>query len=127
MKRALSSVLVALALTACASTGEPGAPRASRNVLTQEEIARVNASTAFDAIRQLRPEFLRTRGGGSIQNPGQEYAVVYINGVRAGDLNALNSVRASDVQEVRYMSASEATTRYGTGHAGGVIEIRTRS
>lgn len=32
-----------------------------------------------------------------------------------------------DVQEDRHISASDATTRYGTGHTGGAIEIRIRS
>jgi GDP-D-mannose dehydratase len=127
MKRVLSGLLLVITLTACASTGEPRAPRASRNVLTYEEISRSNASTAFEAIRQLRPEYLRTRGAQSVQNPSAEYAVVYVNGVRAGDLGMLHSIRATDIQEVRYMNASEATTRYGTGHAGGVIEVRTRT
>jgi hypothetical protein len=41
-------------------------------------------------------------------------------------LATLQQIRAIDVQEIRYLSATEATTPYGTGHVGGVIEVTTR-
>jgi hypothetical protein len=53
--------------------------------------------------------------------------VIYVNGMRAGPLEALRSISAVDVQEIRYISAADATTRWGTGHSGGVIEVRIRS
>jgi hypothetical protein len=49
--------------------------------------------------------------------------VVFLDGVRAGDLQALERFRVEDVEELRYHSARDATTRWGTGYSGGVIEV----
>lgn len=127
MNRILVALTLGAMLSGCAASGTGSGARGPRNVLSHEEIATINVATAYDAVQQLRPEYLRTRGTISVQSPNPEYAVVYINGVRAGGLDALQRIRASDVQDMRYLSASEATTRYGTGHAGGVIEVRTRT
>jgi hypothetical protein len=38
----------------------------------------------------------------------------------------LRNVRVTDIREIRHLSSPEATTRYGTGHAGGVIHVLLR-
>jgi hypothetical protein len=43
-----------------------------------------------------------------------------------GDLSFLRSIRTNQVEEIRHMSGSDATTRYGTGYGGGTIEVRSR-
>ena len=48
-------------LLACASAGARNA-----NVITAPELSRSKAPTAYDAIRQIRPEMLRTRDPGAI-------------------------------------------------------------
>ena len=42
-----------------------------------------------------------------------------------GGVEELRSIRAEHVVEIRYMSASEATTRFGTGYTGGLILVTT--
>lgn len=121
---ALPSPFLAVLLAACASAG--GATSGSRDVLAASEIASANVTTAYEAVRQLRPEFLRSRGVQSIRSGTPEQPVVYVNGIRAGGLEALQRIMAMDVQLVRHVDARDATTRYGTGHAGGVIEITTK-
>lgn len=120
---ALPGMLVAVLVAACASTGGTGG---SRDVLEASEITAANVTTAYEAVRQLRPEFLRSRGVQSIRSGSPEEPVVYVNGVRAGGLAALQRIMAMDVQLVRHVDARDATTRYGTGHAGGVIEVTTK-
>lgn len=117
----LSIVLVSFA--ACASGS--GGPRRVRDYISPEEIAAVQAATAFEVVQQLRPEFLRTRG--SVSASGSEaVAVVYIDGVRAGSLQELRRVPREALQDVRYINAADATTRYGTGHGGGAIMVATK-
>jgi hypothetical protein len=43
--------------------------------------------------------------------------------VRHGDIQSLRSILIEEIAEVRFISASDATTRWGTGHAGGVIQV----
>jgi hypothetical protein len=112
---------------ACASSGPRSGSSAQREILTAEEIAAANVGTAFEAVRQLRPEFLRSRGTMSMRDPSGEYAVVYVNGMRMGGPEQLNTIRAGDVASIRFVSASDATTRWCTGHAGGAIEVIVKS
>ncbi len=118
------SLLVAVAGCSTASSGSRSLQ--ARNVITAEEVQELNVSSAYEAIQHLRPHFLQTRGQASIQDPSAGVPVVYVNGVRYGSPGTLQGIRAVDVEEIRYLSASDATTRYGTGHVGGVIEVRTR-
>jgi hypothetical protein len=118
-------LVIALVAAACASSG--GAARGDRDVITLEQIQSVSASTAMDVIQRLRPEFVRGRGRSSVQDPTAQFPVVYVDGVRTGGLEALRSISAIDVREIRYVNSTDATTRYGTGHTGGVIEVRIRS
>lgn len=125
MRRTPCLVLLAFLVAACASSGS-GRSLGSRNVITESEIASVNVGTIYEVVQQLRPHFLQGRGQSSIQDPGSSAPVVYVNGVRYGSPDVLRSLRSMDVREIRYLSASDATTRYGTGHVGGVIEVTTR-
>jgi hypothetical protein len=122
--RTIAVLLLVLAAAACASTGTT----TSRNsdVITADEIQTASVSTAYEAVQRLRPTFLRGRGQSSISNPGSDLPVVYVNGLRSGGVDQLHTIPAQDVQTIRFISASDATTRYGTGHTGGVIEVTTR-
>jgi hypothetical protein len=82
---------------------------------------------AYEVVQRLRPGWLRTRGRISIQYPTAQNPVVYVDNIRFGSPNSLRQVSVDAIEEIRYMGASEATTRFGTGHAGGVILVRTRS
>jgi outer membrane cobalamin receptor len=122
--RPLILLFIACTLAACASSGTR--PTRSGDVITAEEIEGASVSTAYDAVARLRPAFLRGRGQSSIQNPGSDLPIVYVNGLRSGPIDYLRNIPAQDVQEIRFVSATDATTRYGTGHTGGVIEVITR-
>jgi hypothetical protein len=114
-----------LLLGACGSSGTQG--RGSRDVLTAEEISRASGMTAYDVVQQLRPQFLRIRTGRSVQGSGQIEPVIYVDNIRSGGLAALRDIRAESVEEIRYIGASDATTRFGTGHMAGAILVRLRT
>jgi hypothetical protein len=126
MTRYLATLLVAVFAAGCATSPDGAPARGSRSVLTEEELARSNAVNLFEAVQSLRPEWLRTRGLMTPNNPNPEPAMVYVNGVRSGTIDALRGLRLHDAVELRFLSPSDATTRYGTGHTGGAIEVRTR-
>ena len=51
--------------------------------------------------------------------PESTIPVVYVNDVQFGPLDALYNMHVNDVMHVSYLSPADATTRFGTGHAGG--------
>jgi len=115
-------------LGACQSAaGGGGRAPSSQSSITEEELNSLPAFTVFQAIQRLRPTWLHGRvttvRGASSQ---RYYAQVFVDGMHRGDLDVLNGMDVREVQEIRYHSASDATTRFGTGYPGGVIEIVTK-
>ncbi len=126
LRRMLGPVLAGLAIAACASAPSQGTrPKGARDTITRQEILDANVQDAYEAVRRLRPQMLTTHGSVSIRSPGADQPIVYVDGVRMGGLDALSSIRAEQVMEIRWISPSDATTRYGTDHTGGVIEVIT--
>ncbi|MEJ2678380.1 MAG: hypothetical protein P8174_04790 [Gemmatimonadota bacterium] len=128
MRRLAFPLFVVVVLGACASSGSaPGgndtpAVHHSRNVITFQEIQELKgARTAYDVVQRLRPYFLQNRGPASMNRPSG--VVVMVNGIPRGGPDVLRSINVAQVQEIRHLSASEATTKYGTGMTGGVIEV----
>ncbi|MDQ6828696.1 MAG: hypothetical protein M3081_07500 [Gemmatimonadota bacterium] len=113
-----------LCLSACVASRAPS--RANAEVITREQIEHADAATALDAIQRLRPSFLRYRGNATTSSPRGVAPVVYFGEDRLGSLTELGSIDIVHVEEIRYISAIDATTRWGTGHTGGVILIVTR-
>ena len=118
----LSLLAVVVLGGACASSGQPdqSRPRRNRNLITAEELSELSVSTCYEAVRRLRPAWLQARGRSPLP-------VVFRNNARwGGDPRSLESIRINSVSEIRFLSASDATTRYGTGFTGGVILVVTR-
>jgi hypothetical protein len=65
-----------------------------RNVITREEIREraPDLLSAYEVIQRLRPQFLRTRQAGSIQNSAPVAIKVYVNGTLRGGVLALRDV-----------------------------------
>jgi len=122
MARRKGGLLLLVTLVGCGTTS--GSARGPANLLTRAEIETSSATTAFELIRELRPQFLRSRGVLSIEDPSAGYALVYMDNTFRGDLEALRTILVVDIDEVRYISSADATTRWGTGHAGGVIHVQ---
>jgi len=126
----MRSFLLALAISlmaaaACASTGDGQGTRRDSNVITQDELTPHHEISAFQAIRRLRPNWLQVRGATRLSGAQRASIQVHVDGMHRGSVEELRSIRAEYVVEIRYMSASEATTRYGTGYTGGLILVTT--
>ncbi len=99
--------------------------RRSRNLITAEEIAKASAADAYDLIRELRPAWFSSRGVVS----GDAYAggiVIYLDGIKQNSVDDLKAIAVERIKEARFYSASDATTRFGTGHPSGAIEITSK-
>lgn len=123
------SLFAAGLLCACAST--QGGAGTDRNVIYGDEIAPIQAlvSTAFDVVLRLRSEFLRGRGPTSATRRSATEAPVYSvfrDGVELGTgSDALRIIPATELLEIRYYTPAMATTKFGSRHTGGVIEVKT--
>ena len=128
-RRVLAAATIALA--ACASGGGATVAQQNPNVISLEEIDASAASNAYEVIQRLRPNFLRTRGAVH-GTPGAANAmemvdlVVYLNENRLGGRDQLRQISATDIREIRYFNSSEATTKWGTGHSAGAIQVVSR-
>jgi hypothetical protein len=123
------SLLFLPLVVACASGGGAGAGTSSSpNLLTAEDLAGVVDLTTLDAIRRLRPNWLRSRAAMSPATfePGGDMPAVRLDGVISSGLEQLQDLPARDVQEITFLSAADATTLYGTGYVNGIIQVRTR-
>src|SRR5690242_21748613 len=123
-------------LPACASSGAAGAHRTrhgSADVITAEEIAaKPEFTSAYDAVEMLRPQFLRSRGQTSLDASSstpmtQPLPAVFLDNQQYGTVESLRQIPIIDVQEIRYISAADATTRFGTGFPNGVIQVVRRT
>ncbi len=126
--RRLALVAAAVSLTAgCASAG--GSPArstgGSRNVIVAAELEGGGFDNLRDAVRRLRPAWLRPRGSTGTTIPGE--LPVYMDNVRAGDMERLTSIPVELVKEVRFLDPREATFRWGTGHTRGAIEVISKA
>jgi hypothetical protein len=108
------------------------ATRGGNNVITRQEIEGTSGSNAYEIIQRLRPIFLSKRGAvRSAPTNGTNAVeavdlVVYLNNNRLGGSDQLKSISQSDIGEIRYYSASDATTKWGLGHTAGAIQVISR-
>jgi hypothetical protein len=51
---------------------------------------------------------------------------VFVDGSPYGDMESLRGFRVENIQEMRYVNATDATIRYGGMYQGGVILITTK-
>ena len=119
--RLVSSVLLLL-LLGCASSG--GSRSASSSgALTQADLLESNEPYLYAAIERLRPRWLRVRGQDALGRT--IVAQVFIDGSPRGELSILRRMEVVGVTDVRFLSAPDAATLYGTrAGIGGVILVR---
>ena len=121
----MATCVVALA-AGCASRA--AAPHGEPDLLTAEQLAGYRHQNAYDAIRQLRPQWLRSaRGQSSIveSTSSQRGLRVYVDGILFGRAPDLRSLEVRAIREVRFLDAPKATLQYGTNHAEGALVITT--
>jgi hypothetical protein len=115
------------AATATAPARVTRPPRGSSSLITSAEIeaAAPDILNAYQLVERLRPMMMRPRNltAGNVGDGNVFGVVAYVEEVRLGDLESLGSVMRATVREIRYIGATDATTRWGTGHSNGVIQV----
>ena len=109
-------------LIACASAGAHHA-----NVITAPELSRSKAPTAYDAVRQIRPEMLRTRDPGAMVYFKARQPLVAVDNTLIGGVEVLRTLPTGKVARIEYVNSTVAAKRYGTEFRDGVMLIETRA
>jgi hypothetical protein len=122
-------VVISLALAACATTTPnldghliPGI--GGRDVLFAADLIRAHATTVYDAILEVRPDFFDRRAlldRGERQQPLH----VYVDGADMGDIEALRTLPLGPVTSVRYVAAGDAEFHWLYGISGAAIVVTT--
>jgi hypothetical protein len=104
--------------------------RRPSDVLTAADLSAVRSlasATAYEAVVQLRPGFLRPRDvrTGAILT-GELAPAVFVGGMFAGGPEVLRGITVSAVAEMLYVRSFEAMLRYGPNYGAGVILVRLK-
>lgn len=120
-------ILVALGGTGCAAASSSTRPVASagRDVITAAEIVAARVTDVYQAVSQLRPEFLRKRRATAMASYNTPQVVVYLDGMEYGYAESLRQMPLHMVRQIRYLSPTEANLRYGRHHPAGAINVIT--
>ena len=133
MRFQLWSLLLVLVLAGCGAAGTASGGGSS-NLITSELLREADAEglNVYQIIQRNRPRWLRAgRGDTTFGNvaggaASSDFARVVLDGVPYGDISDLRNLDTASVESIEFMSASDATTRLGTGYVGGAILVQTR-
>lgn len=102
-------------------------PRRTDDIISAAELAKSPARNVYDAIAQLRPQWLtgaRLRSPTEQEQAGEEGVLkVYLGGAHYGSLESLRTFSTSGVAEIRFYNVRDATSRFGTGHPAGAVDV----
>ena len=99
--------------------------RRNPNVITTAELRQAEGLTAFQAIQQMRPQWLRGRRVSSVFG-GLILPKVVVDETQYREIADLRSMIVSAIAEIRFIGAADATTRFGTGYPAGAILVSLR-
>jgi len=134
------AALGALAIGGCRPV--PGATHATpplagrETVITEAEIAKMGARTAWDVVRLRAPRLTAGQdasgrvSGVRIQEPrsvmADETPLLVVDGAQVGDITYLTEIEAADVHSIRILDGEVATQLYGIQAASGAIVVETK-
>lgn len=125
--------IISISLSACVSAHSATSTESmslkatsARNVLTAAEIVASKVTDVYQAVTQLRPDFLRRRSNSFTMTPSRPSALsVYLDELPFGNVESLRSVPLERVRIIRYLSPFEAELRWGGSHPAGAILVTT--
>ena len=130
--RRCASLVLALVVSACVSSSTPeGFAAAARarggnsRLIVRAQLDELYGYSAYEAVETLNRRWLQPQRGSSLAS-GQSFARVMIDGNVRREINDLARMSTDNIETMRYLSAPDATTKYGTGYPGGVIEVTLR-
>ncbi len=118
------AVVAALAGALACGPSAANAPEYRADRISEVELERTSATTAYEAVQRLRPDWLKKRGRGSFSR--SEPIQVYVDDHHAGTLGALGQLPIGHVRSMQFLDGILATQRFGTNHGAGAILVFSR-
>jgi len=120
MRHRLMLSLAAIMLCACGPLKAGQQPQVNRYVITEEEMRARHIVNAADAVRLLRPSWVRQQAQTTF---GVEDPVRIYYDPSIGGLSGLHKLPPGYTAAVYYYPPIEAQTRFGLNHTNGAIVI----
>ena len=134
-----AALVLALVLSACVSSAEnplgdrfevfSAESRGNSRLIVRAQLAELPGETAWEAVERLNRRWLRSQRGASFtpdRGVVYNYPKVVVDGISRNELEELRRISTESIENMRFISAADATTKYGTGFMGGAIEVTTR-
>ena len=128
MRRSITLVVAGLLASqpACSRPPKSIAPTPV-NVITREDIERIHAATALDAVSRYRNDVLVARPPSSIYLNQQRHPAVFQDAQFFGQVDELRNISADGIGEIRFYNGPDAVRLFGAQYSGGVIQIVSRT
>lgn len=121
---------IALAFLVAAAAAGCGHPTRSQPVIpahdliAADELAHSSEIYLYDAIRRLRPAFLKPRGGAAYGAPETTVLTLYVDGQRMDSIDDLRRISSDEVLEVRFYEPQTANAKFAAhNNSGGAIAV----
>jgi hypothetical protein len=148
--RSLALAALALATFTVPADAQQKKAKKDKKLITAEEIAEAGVNTAYEAVQKLRSDWLRagqrqmtvySRADGGSDSPrsGDETGslsdassrgvklAVFVDGTELGGTEELQRIQSNRIEEMRYLSGSDAQQQYGSRYAAGVIQVKLKT
>lgn len=127
MWRRMAMLAIGVLSTGCAAASSTSRPvkSAGREVITAAEIVAARVSDVYQAVVQLRPEFLRRRTATAIPMYGAPQVVIYVDDLILGSAESMRLIPLAQVRLIRYFGPMDADLRWGKSHPAGAIHVVT--
>ena len=123
----LGAALALSSVPGCMGRGIAPPPAAARYVISADELQRVTEISLYDAVRRLRPHFLRSRTSHVVGRPATAALMLYIDGEKMESVDYLHRISPREVLEVRFFEPQVANTRFARyDNGGGAIAVVLR-
>jgi hypothetical protein len=129
MSRLLPLVCLAALILPAAGAAQDSTHKAQKmtrnpDLISEQEIQAAPDAwqTAFALVEQLRPNWLRQHGVGSMRST-TAVPQVYVSGMKRGGPSTLEDVPRASIKEIQHLRGTDASQRYGMGHESGAILV----
>lgn len=131
IQRATRSLLLlacsAVLLAACQTTPRSGSGQ-DPDLITAEELATLDVSSAYDAVQRLRPRWLQSQRRSPSSLHSGTRVVAFLNKTNLGGFDMLKQISLREVHSLEFLGNAEAVARLpglGSGHVGAAIVVHT--